>query len=194
MDTQPSTAPPPSEPAPPPPASAPSLPPPPSTTLPNPAPPPPADAQPAPALLSEPSQAPAADPAPPAAEQPEVDKFAVPYSDAARAAQSASQWNGLLRWARGARLAQGGVGGGWEWGTGMYHVPRDSPEYYSNVTRDPSSIPSSSHPRIIHTHNPNADLDEDSDGMEGVTGGRYSAENLSGRPRRSRAAMVRADR
>ncbi|BGP15535.1 hypothetical protein JCM10213_006477 [Rhodosporidiobolus nylandii] len=120
----------------------------------------------------------------PADAPPVDDKFANPLSDAARAARSASQWNGLLKWARGARLAQGGVSGGWEWGTGMYHVPRDSPEYYSGVERAAvdSSVPRPSRPTTISSHPAGLDSDDEQEQQE----------NLSGRPRRRGAARAGA--
>ncbi|GAA5872142.1 hypothetical protein JCM8547_003820 [Rhodosporidiobolus lusitaniae] len=121
--------------------------------------------------------------APPAAQTPPdvpPDRFNNPLSDAARAAKSASQWNGLLKWARGVRLAQGGVGGGWDFGSGGYYVPQDSPEYWSGVQRaaeDPSAA-RSSRPTTITSH-PVDSLSDDEDGA--------AQENLSGRPRRKAA-------
>ncbi|GAA5866833.1 hypothetical protein JCM8547_003578 [Rhodosporidiobolus lusitaniae] len=139
------------------------------------------------ATSATPSHAPsapsAAVPAPPAAETPldlPPDRFDDPLSDAARAAKSASQWNGLLKWARGVRLAQGGVGGGWDFASGGYHVPRDSPEYWSGVQRaaeDPSAS-RSSRPTTITSH-PVDSLSDDEDSA--------AQENLSGRPRRKAA-------
>lgn len=99
-----------------------------ATALPLAAPPPPsASATPAPPTIVEPASASSAStPRPPVysathSSSPEPDKFVVEYSDAYRAAQSASQWNGLLNWARGVRLesSPGGAERGWDFGTGM---------------------------------------------------------------------------
>lgn len=57
-----------------------------------------------------------------------VDRYADPSSAASQAALAASQWNSLLHWSRKARGPQ------WDWGTGMYHVPIGSTQYYANVT------------------------------------------------------------
>ncbi|GAA5945574.1 hypothetical protein JCM1841_002991 [Sporobolomyces salmonicolor] len=122
------------------------------------------------------------------AEKLSSDKFNDPYTDAARAAKMASQWNGLLKWARSARLNAGGAGGGWDWGTGMYHVDRNSPEYYSGVERapiDPNAPPPSSiHPTSVVISSQHADDSDDE-----ARGGRGFHD--SGRPRRSRQAMTR---
>ncbi|PRQ72388.1 hypothetical protein AAT19DRAFT_16312 [Rhodotorula toruloides] len=148
-----------------------------AATTASPLPPPPShsgSATPAPPIVVEPVPAPSAStPQPPAASatqspSPEPDKFSVPYSDAYRAAQSASRWNGLLSWARGIRLesSPGGAERGWDFATGMcvrscpplspslrvaaahladvarYHVPRNSPSYTAGVERTPMSVPS----------------------------------------------------
>lgn len=43
----------------------------------------------------------------------DLNRFEIPESNAYKAAKGASQWNGLLRWARRARGPQ------WDWSTGM---------------------------------------------------------------------------
>ncbi|GAA5877257.1 hypothetical protein JCM1840_003034 [Sporobolomyces johnsonii] len=150
-------------------------------------------AAPSPASNATPSSSlaqPSLDPSQPAqpAENPSSDKFDNPNTDAARAAKMASQWNGLLKWARSARLNAGGAGGGWDWGTGMYHVDRNSPEYYSGVERapiDPNAPPPASiHPTSVVISSQHADDSDD----EGRGGRGY---HDSGRPRRSRQAMTR---
>ncbi|KAL7337012.1 hypothetical protein BJY59DRAFT_517429 [Rhodotorula toruloides] len=96
----------------------------------SPLPPPPShsgSATPAPPIVVEPAPTPSTSVSRPSVSSathspsPEPDKFAVPYSDAYRAAQSASRWNGLLGWARGVRLesSPGGAERGWDFGTGM---------------------------------------------------------------------------
>ncbi|GAA5917355.1 hypothetical protein JCM8208_007398 [Rhodotorula glutinis] len=133
-----------------------------STSLPTPAPPTPAST-----ATSTPAESP----------------FDNPASEAARAAQAASRWNGLLRWARGARLGgQGGAPAGWDFATGMYHVPRDSPEWTAGVERAPVD-PSAPTPALtLHTAdklshlNPDAAMSDDEGGGAGLT--------ESGRPKR----------
>ncbi|TNY17886.1 hypothetical protein DMC30DRAFT_404629 [Rhodotorula diobovata] len=80
---------------------------------------------------------PSPSPAPSATPVPLPDNpFDNPASEAARAALQASRWNGLLRWGRAARLGgHGGAPAGWDFATGMYHVPRDSPEWTAGVER-----------------------------------------------------------
>lgn len=96
----------------------------------SPLPPPPSHSgstTPAPPIVVEPAPTPSTSVSRPSVSSathspsPEPDKFAVPYSDAYRAAQSASRWNGLLGWARGVRLesSPGGAERGWDFGTGM---------------------------------------------------------------------------
>ncbi|BGP39484.1 hypothetical protein JCM10449v2_003434 [Rhodotorula kratochvilovae] len=156
-----------------------------------------------------PDPAPAAAPAPPAstplpsasssapssasslAASPAQSPFDHPASDAARAAQAASRWNGLLRWARGVRLGgQGGAPAGWDFGTGMYHVPRDSPEWTAGVERapvDPSRPPP---PLTLQTTgtlshlNPDAALSDDDGAGGGGAGAGGGGLTESGRPRR----------
>ncbi|BGO96402.1 hypothetical protein NBRC10513v2_003332 [Rhodotorula toruloides] len=172
-----------------------------AATTASPLPPPPShsgSATPAPPIVVEPVPAPSAStPQPPAASatqspSPEPDKFSVPYSDAYRAAQSASRWNGLLSWARGIRLesSPGGAERGWDFATGMYHVPRNSPSYTAGVERtpiDPSRPPpplSLHQASVLVQHNPDALSDDD--GTDSAAGSGF---HESGRPRRSRAAM-----
>ncbi|GAA5838289.1 hypothetical protein JCM11251_003454 [Rhodosporidiobolus azoricus] len=125
-------------------------------------------------------------PAPPPPASEPTSPFDDPTSDAARAARSASQWNGLLRWARGVRLegGSGGVGGGWDWASGGYHVPRDSPQYWSGRERaplDPSAPPPPRRPTTITPSALHVDEDDDNDEQQ---------ENAYGRPRRRAAAVA----
>ncbi|BGO91099.1 hypothetical protein NBRC10512_005809 [Rhodotorula toruloides] len=167
----------------------------------SPLPPPPShsgSATPAPPIVVEPAPTPSTSVSRPSVSSathspsPEPDKFAVPYSDAYRAAQSASRWNGLLGWARGVRLesSPGGAERGWDFGTGMYHVPRNSPYYTAGVERapiDPSRPPpplSLHQASVLVQHNPDALSDDD--GTDSAAGSGF---HESGRPRRSRAAM-----
>ncbi|GAA5905727.1 hypothetical protein JCM6882_000444 [Rhodosporidiobolus microsporus] len=147
----------------------------------------------APSHAPAPPPAPAAPPPLPSAPPPPTTApptpFDDPLSDAARAARSASQWNGLLRWARGVRLegSQGGVGGGWDWGSGGYHVPRDSPQYWCGRERapiDPSAPLPSRRPTTIAPHAHDAGLSDDDDA------GLQQQENAYGRPRRRAAAVA----
>ncbi|KAM0752747.1 hypothetical protein T439DRAFT_323361 [Meredithblackwellia eburnea MCA 4105] len=100
------------------------------------------------------------------------DPFEDEESPAFKASKSASQWNGLLRWARKSRGPQ------WDWATGMYHVDTSSPEYFANVTRLPEGA----------TPAPNTNIVLPSGSTFGDPG-TPNYESTSGRPRRSRAAM-----
>ncbi|GJN88883.1 hypothetical protein Rhopal_001854-T1 [Rhodotorula paludigena] len=159
------------------------------------APPPPPPA-PVPAV---PSPAPAPAPGGPASEAElrgaPSSAFDVELSEASRAADAASKWNSLLTWARTARLAgQGGASTGWDFATGMYHVPRDSAEYTAGVQRapvDPAAPPpqltlQSSGP--LSSHNPDMPSDDESGlGMSGGVGRSGAGDGgwtESGRPRR----------
>ncbi|KAL8279186.1 hypothetical protein RQP46_008442 [Phenoliferia psychrophenolica] len=57
------------------------------------------------------------------------DPFLDEESAAFKASKSASEWNAHLKWGRQVRGPQ------WEWGTGMYHVPVGSAEYYAGVIK-----------------------------------------------------------
>ncbi|POY74283.1 hypothetical protein BMF94_2721 [Rhodotorula taiwanensis] len=137
------------------------------------------------------------------------DPFTVPQSEAYRAVRAASQWNSLLGWARSVRLesSPGGAERGWDFATGMYHVPRNSPAYTANVPRaTPESLAASSSKKplpalslhstpssMLYSQNPDvANLsDDDGPGTGGVGTPSESLFTESGRPRRSRAAMTR---
>ncbi|GAA5820417.1 hypothetical protein JCM10212_003105 [Sporobolomyces blumeae] len=193
------------------------------TRAPNPSPPRPLPSTTTTATTSHPvvdrSPPPPPLPVPPPPVTPPVDKFSDPDSEASRAIKAAQQWNALLKWDRTTRLAQGGPRGGWDYATGLYHVPRASREYYSNVERlaldangsstNPSATSSSnglnpsSHP-FSHAHHPTQIVvssnssaldreifgDSDDEGT-GRRGGGGGGYHDSGRPRRSRQAMTR---
>ncbi|GAA5990839.1 hypothetical protein JCM10908_000040 [Rhodotorula pacifica] len=126
-----------------------------------------------------------------------VDPFSLPSSEPYRAIHSASKWNSLLGWARKVRLesSPGGAERGWDFGTGMYHVPRNSAAYTAGVKRlsDEPPLPSLS----LHAtakpliQNPDSANLSDEDDAAGGGGGGERLVTESGRPKRSRAAMTR---
>ncbi|KAI5477679.1 hypothetical protein MNV49_006065 [Pseudohyphozyma bogoriensis] len=111
-------------------------------------------------------------------EQPQRDPWGDEQSPAYKAAKSASQWNSLLLWARKGRGPQ------WEWGTGMYHVDRNSPEYYAGVTPTGDAPPLSAVPGHL--------ANGGNGSIPGSPGSGYATPKVdagvydSGRPRRSR--------
>ncbi|GAA5943542.1 uncharacterized protein JCM15063_006449 [Sporobolomyces koalae] len=150
--------------------------------------------------------------------EPGLERFAGTESDAARAAMQASQFNKLLTWNRRTRIAT--KQDCWDWSTATYHVPRQSEEYYSNVTRlpgDPNAPPqttangtSTHQPRerryptsITVSSNPHGgggkdEFDSDGEPNHSNSNGQHMGGNTtlrgyhdSGRPKRSRQAMTR---
>ncbi|GAA5855986.1 hypothetical protein JCM3766R1_000035 [Sporobolomyces carnicolor] len=122
-----------------------------------------------------------------------ADKFESPESDASRASKQAREWNSLLAWNRTARLAEGGsVDSGWDYATSMYHVPRQSPEYYANVTRDPDATRTSArYHATTTTTTSNVTQTAGGDKDFELSGDESRGYHDSGRPKRSRQAMTR---
>ncbi|GAA5882249.1 hypothetical protein JCM3774_004063 [Rhodotorula dairenensis] len=163
---------------------------------------------------ADPAPAPASASAPAPAPDIEPDPFSLPFSEAYRAVRAASKWNSLLGWARKVRLesSPGGAERGWDFGTGMYHVPRNSPAYTAGVKRlsdeaiasfetpvPPLSLHagkggpgSAAGTVLLYSQNPDV-LNGSDDENGGDPGGGGGIERLteSGRPKRSRAAMTR---
>ncbi|GAA5880115.1 hypothetical protein JCM16303_001218 [Sporobolomyces ruberrimus] len=125
-----------------------------------------------------------------------IDKFSQPDSEPSRSSHQSSDWNKLLQYNRQTRLAQGGgTQGGWDYSTGMYHVPVRSKQYWEGVERapiDPNAPPTRQHPTSV-TVSAGGDKDFELSGDEtgGGGGGTGKGYHDSGRPKRSRQAMTR---